>query len=454
MYRKDWKGRKGGGGVMLYIHESLISMPCLELEHNDFEDSVWSIIKLDTGARLLVGTVYRSPTSNDINNENLLKTLAKACNMKDIDYVTLMGDFNLPDIDFENYMVAGGENSLQAKFFDLTQDFFLCQKVFQPTRIVAGQQPSKLDYILVTDSSMVEEMEYLAPLGSSDHVGILWKLKYGCKEITKSRNTKRAYWRGNYLKMGIILASTDWEKELENKNVDESWKSIKRQYLEAEAICVPYAGTRKKKKSHFISKETIKLIKERNHMFNLFKQTDISMYYEKYKTIRNKVNKMIKADKAKETLKLVTNFKESKKAFYGYVRSKQVVRTKIQQLRKRDDTMTQDDTEAAEELLNFFQSVFVDEGKGAVPTFQRHPEGTPVTDIGYLEITQEDVEKKLLNLRDDKAPGPDGLHPKALKELASVLGVPLAILFNKSLQEGVLPEDWKCANVISVFKKG
>jgi len=189
-------------------------------------------------------------------------------------------------------------------------------------------------------------------------------------------------------------------------------------------------------------------------MFNLFKQTDISMYYEKYKTIRNKVNKMIKADKAKETLKLVTNFKESKKAFYGYVRSKQVVRTKIQQLRKRDDTMTQDDTEAAEELLNFFQSVFVDEGKGAVPTFQRHPEGTPVTDIGYLEITQEDVEKKLLNLRDDKAPGPDGLHPKALKELASVLGVPLAILFNKSLQEGVLPEDWKCANVISVFKKG
>ena len=49
---------------------------------------------------------------------------------------------------------------------------------------------------------------------------------------------------------------------------------------------------------------------------------------------------------------------------------------------------------------------------------------------------------------------PDGLHPKALKELASVLGVPLAILFNKSIQEGVLPEDWKCANFISIFKKG
>ena len=124
--------------------------------------------------------------------------------------------------------------------------------------------------------------------------------------------------------MSDTLAGIDWEKELENKNVDQCWQSIKRQYLEAEALFIPYVGTRKRK-SHFITKETIKHIKERNHLFSLFKQTGISMYYEKYKTIRNKVNKMIKTDKAKDTLKLVTNFKESRKAFYGYVRSKQVV---------------------------------------------------------------------------------------------------------------------------------
>lgn len=63
------------------------------------------------------------------------------------------------------------------------------------------------------------------------------------------------------------------------------------------------------------------------------------------------------------------------------------------------DEMTQDDTEAGEELLSFFQSVFVDEGKGAVPTFERNRESTSVIDIGCFEITQEDVEKKLSNLR-------------------------------------------------------
>src|SRR6218665_2109397 len=86
LYRRDRIGRIGGG-VMLYIHESLISIPCLELEHNDFEDSVWSIIKLESGAKLLVGTIYRSTGSNDTNNENLLKVMDKASNVQGVDYV-------------------------------------------------------------------------------------------------------------------------------------------------------------------------------------------------------------------------------------------------------------------------------------------------------------------------------------------------------------------------------
>src|SRR6218665_731607 len=164
-------------------------------------------------------------------------------------------------------------------------------------------------------------------------------------------------------------------------------------------------------------------MKERNHLLSLFKQTGLSMYYEKYKTIRNKVYKMIKIDKAKYTLELVINFKESIRAFYGYVRSKQVVQTQIEQLRKQDDEMTQDDRETAEELLSFFQSVFVDEGKGDVPTFERHPEDTPVIEIGIFEIAHDEVQKKLLGLKEDKAPGPYGLHSKALKEFASILVV-------------------------------
>ena len=50
--------------------------------------------------------------------------------------------------------------------------------------------------------------------------------------------------------------------------------------------------------------------------------------------------------------------------------------------------------------------------------------------------------------------GPDGIHPKVLKETAAQLCVPLTILFNRSLNEVLLPEDWKRVNVIPIFKKG
>ena len=50
--------------------------------------------------------------------------------------------------------------------------------------------------------------------------------------------------------------------------------------------------------------------------------------------------------------------------------------------------------------------------------------------------------------------GPDGIHPRFLKELATHLCKPLGILFNKSLNECKLPNEWKQANVSAILKKG
>lgn len=69
-------------------------------------------------------------------------------------------------------------------------------------------------------------------------------------------------------------------------------------------------------------------------------------------------------------------------------------------------------------------------------------------------IDYEDVLEKLLALNSSKSPGPDGLHPRVLKELANELAEPLALVFQKSLNEGILPSDWKEAQITPLFKKG
>ncbi|CAM4607810.1 unnamed protein product [Lepidochelys kempii] len=50
--------------------------------------------------------------------------------------------------------------------------------------------------------------------------------------------------------------------------------------------------------------------------------------------------------------------------------------------------------------------------------------------------------------------GPDKLHPRVLKELAAVIAEPLAIIFENSWRTGEVPDDWKKANVVPIFKKG
>ncbi|CAM5158115.1 unnamed protein product [Eretmochelys imbricata] len=50
--------------------------------------------------------------------------------------------------------------------------------------------------------------------------------------------------------------------------------------------------------------------------------------------------------------------------------------------------------------------------------------------------------------------GPDELHPRVLKELAAVIAEPLAIIFENSWGTGEVPDDWKKANVVPIFKKG
>lgn len=50
--------------------------------------------------------------------------------------------------------------------------------------------------------------------------------------------------------------------------------------------------------------------------------------------------------------------------------------------------------------------------------------------------------------------GPDGLHPRLLKQCASQLTYPLYIIFKSSITHGCVPDDWKVSHVIPIYKKG
>jgi hypothetical protein len=74
--------------------------------------------------------------------------------------------------------------------------------------------------------------------------------------------------------------------------------------------------------------------------------------------------------------------------------------------------------------------------------------------LAGIQINVDMIINRLKKLKVGKAPGLDGIVPKLLIEASVELSKPLCILFNKCLQDGMVLEDRKKANVSAFFKKG
>ena len=97
-----------------------------------------------------------------------------------------------------------------------------------------------------------------------------------------------------------------------------------------------------------------------------------------------------------------------------------------------------------------FESAFTRESDTEIPS-----KGTsPFTPMGEITVDPKGVLKLLNNLNIHKASGPDGLSARVLKECSSEISPMLALIYNESLAQGTVPDDWRQANVAPVFKKG
>ena len=62
--------------------------------------------------------------------------------------------------------------------------------------------------------------------------------------------------------------------------------------------------------------------------------------------------------------------------------------------------------------------------------------------------------KRLLRLREGKSPGVDEMSSRLLKAVCHEITVPVTLLFNLSMSECKVPNDWKLANVTPIYKQG
>ena len=82
------------------------------------------------------------------------------------------------------------------------------------------------------------------------------------------------------------------------------------------------------------------------------------------------------------------------------------------------------------------------------------PDGSNGNTLQHIKVTHQDILDQLHRLKPNKSCGPDNCHPRVLKNVKDGLIVPLYYLYNKSLEEAILPFSWKEATITPIFKKG
>ena len=216
---------------------------------------------------------------------------------------------------------------------------------------------------------------------------------------------------------------------------------------------MPYKDSsngKKKDKQPWFRKKVKDAVRLKSILFKKHRRT--GRYVDKLAYIkqRNITDELIKKAKRDYESDIMKSIKSHPKRFYSYVRDKQKVKVKVSNLDKGDGNFTKTDSESCQVLSDFFSSVFTKEDSGKLPEFSQRTD----SEVNNILVTEQKVKKKLLNLKTDKSQGPDGINPRVLKECGSSLSKPLAVIYQKSLDTGILPSDFKRANITPIFKKG
>ena len=156
----------------------------------------------------------------------------------------------------------------------------------------------------------------------------------------------------------------------------------------------------------------------------------------------------------------------SPKKLFSLIKNSRQDNRGISTLRDSENILHSGNVKKANLLNSQFQSVFSSLSPlklGQLCTKQIHnffqeniPENiTPLcSTMPEIKIDLNGVIKLLSNLKPDKAAGPDSIKPVVLKQLKTEIAPVICLLFEKSLQTGQLPSDWKKAQVCPLFKKG
>lgn len=448
------------GGVIILTKKSLITSEIsnlVSLSQDKFFEC--SAIQFSVNSKqFYILCLYRSPDS-DVHiflskfEEclNLIFNKNKCCN------VIICGDFNIDLFD-------KSKNAIE--LLDLVKSYYLTTAFEETTRIHYNKTETAIDYMLTNFDSHIKVKTMLRN-GLSDHFGQL--IAFSGTIIENNMYTFRSFSKKNSSVCENFLRAENWQDVFNANSVDEKFQTfinILQYYYEISFKIVTKdirdSNSNKGWITLGIKKSSIRL----KELYNLQQVGIISKeYYNKYKSIYNKVLKHAKqmyfdniilnsANKSSTVWKIINNTVATKTGHFN------------------QDSMLINDKISSDkiEIANAFNSYFVNLPGSLLQnhniTSASRTNAYPL-DLPYLNptndpnfkfifnpVTESEIVDVINSLKNSNSVGPDLFSTKIIKKFAHLLAVPLCHLINECFSQECFPNILKLSKVIPLFKKG
>ena len=229
------------------------------------------------------------------------------------------------------------------------------------------------------------------------------------------------------------------------------WTSFKDNILRLLDTHVPHKFTRSRHSNPWIHTATRRLTRQKRRAFDKAKSSGKQRDRHRYRHLKSLCQRTIRKDHDNYMRDIISpEAKQNPKKFWSFLKGKKQESSGVAPLRSTDGLIHSDSGTKANILNAQFKSVFTKEDLSSMP--DKGP--SPYDTMASITITTPGVQKLLQNLQPHKATGPDSIPARLLKELSTELAPALAHIYQTSLNAGTVPDDWKMAHVVPIFKKG
>ena len=326
--------------------------------------------------------------------------------------------------------------------------------------IVTETSATILDQFVSNCPNLINDIEVHPPLATNDHCTISLRLRL---KMYKPETYLRHIWlynKADFNGFNLAIQRYDWDTCFQGDHVDEVLKKWTASFLSLAHEFIPNKTvTIRPKDVPWFTSELRNLKKQKDRLHKIAKRSNSPIAWLNFRTIRNTYVGKLREAENKYTSELAAKLQNP--ANVNSKRWWQITKKllgkfsdpTIPPITDPENNVTIFDANCKSELFNksFLSYSNLDATNAQIPhTITKKTEST----LTEITVTVDEVLDILLSLDTSKANGPDMISAKMLKETARSIAPSLCRLISLSLSSKSVPQGWKDANVIPIFKKG